>query len=207
MKTQNAKKIISIVVVALVLAVTIATIVLALVPTKLYNPITKDKLQSVTIYRDELSNVYLYNFEGQESKTAVCNELIGLHEKSLQDNTLSSLFQRATSYKASVNKESIANTLESKIDVAGVLALIFTFSEDQELVFNGEVYKDTTLVSSTPVKYRKLMMIINNTESYEETVVYLTDSSNRSNYNIKFLAHQSELYDHIKNINLSQIKG
>lgn len=207
MKTQNAKKIISIVVVALVLAVTIATIVLALVPTKLYNPITKDKLQSVTIYRDELSNVYLYNFEGQESKTAVCNELIALHEKSLQDNTLSSLFQRATSYKASVNKESIANTLESKIDVAGVLALIFTFSEDQELVFNGEVYKDSTLVSSTPVKYRKLMMIINNTESYEETVVYLTDSSNRSNYNIKFLAHQSELYDHIKNINLSQIKG
>lgn len=207
MKTQNAKKIISIVVVALVLAVTIATIVLALVPTKLYNPITKDKLQSVTIYRDELSNVYLYNFEGQESKTAVCNELIALHEKSLQDNTLSSLFQRATSYKASVNKESIANTLESKIDVAGVLSLIFTFSEDQELVFNGEVYKDTTLVSSTPVKYRKLMMIINNTESYEETVVYLTDSSNRSNYNIKFLAHQSELYDHIKNINLSQIKG
>lgn len=207
MKTNNLKKVISIVVVALVLAITITTIVLALVPTKLYNPVNKDKLQSVTVYRDELSNVYLYNFEGQEERTEVCNELIKLHEDSLQDNILSSLFQRATSYEAKVNKKAITNVLDSCVDVSGVLALVFTYSEDQTFMFNGEEYKDQTIVSSTTVKYRKLMLLVNNTEGYEETTVYLTDSSNRSNYNITMLAHQSELYNHIVEMNLSQIKG
>ena len=207
MKTQKLKKIFSIVIVALVLALTITTIVLAIVPKKLYNPITTEKLQAVTVYRDEIANVYLYNYEGREDTTAVCNDLLDLHEKSLKDNILSSLFQGATSYEPSVSKTAITDVLDSKINVAGVLALVFTYSEEQTLVFNGEVYKDQTIVSSTPVKYKKLMMIVNNSEGYDETMVYLADSSNRSNYNIKFLAHQSELYNYIRDINLSQIKG
>jgi hypothetical protein len=57
MKTSNVKKILSIVILSLILAITITTIVLAVVPKKLYNPIT-DNYKAITVYKDKVSNTY-----------------------------------------------------------------------------------------------------------------------------------------------------
>ena len=59
MKAKNIKRILAIVVVCLVLALTVTTIILAVVPYNVYNPI-KDDFVRVTVYRDEISNSFKY---------------------------------------------------------------------------------------------------------------------------------------------------
>lgn len=205
MKTSNAKKIASIVIIALVLALTVTTIVLAVIPKSLYNPINSG-YSTIGVYRDNITNLYVCGEAGTEEQNRVCNELMDLHEKSLKDNVLSNIFQGTSGFDVDVVNNSYSNVMTiAKAD--GVLALVFTYLDEQTLKINGEEYKDETAFSSKSVKYNKMFMIINNSQSFEETVVYLTDNANKSSYQIKFLAHQSELYNYIKNLEFSQIKG
>lgn len=205
MKTNNAKKIASIAIIALVLALTIVTIVLALVPKKLYNPIS-DGYKLVHVYRDGLSNSYKYGDLGSDESNGIINDLLELHENSLKDNVLSHIFQGTSSFKPTVVNNSYSDVF-SMNNADGVLCIVFNYLEEQTLVIDGEEYKDETALSSKTVTYNKIYMPISNSDSYEECIVYLADSSNKSSYQIKFLAHQKEIYQYIINIDLPLVKG
>ena len=40
-------------------------------------------------------------------------------------------------------------------------------------------------------------MQISDNEQFEECTIYLTGSDNKSNYQVKFLAHQSDIYEYL----------
>ena len=74
MDTTKVKKILSIVIISLILAVTILTIVLALVPKKLYNPISEG-YSAVTVYKDKNSNTYTFTGEISEEQRSFRDNL------------------------------------------------------------------------------------------------------------------------------------
>ena len=204
MKTKKGMKIFGIVIASIVLAITAATIVLALVPKKLYNPIPEDNFAGVTVYRSTLSNSY-YGDESAEGSEAnqVIDDLLGLIGDSVQDNVLSSIFQGALGFDRKVNAIDKETDLKKYYDASGVLALVFNYLDDVQTLTvdgtsDGEVYKHITPFASKTVEYNKIIMPIINTDSYEENTIYLV-KDNACEYTITYHAHQSKIYDYIIN--------
>ena len=50
------------------------------------------------------------------------------------------------------------------------------------------------------VTFRKLVMPLTSTEDFQERIVYLVDVDGNCNYQIKFLAHQSDLYNYVESL-------
>lgn len=201
MGTTKVKKILSIVIISLILAVTILTIVLALVPKKLYNPIA-DGYYTVTVYKDKNSNIYQTSGEMSEESQTFKNNLVKYLDKSVKDNMLSSIFQGTGRFEAKVVSKDEGNVMTNVANVSGATCLIFNYLDEQKLVFNGKEYKNPQATDPTKtITYTKLYMPISKTEDFQEAVVYLTDKTNKSSYQIKFLAHQSEIYNYIISLN------
>ena len=200
MKTKSVKKILSIVIVSIVLLLTVATIILAVIPKKQYNPITDKDYAGVTVWRSTLSNSYYWNENDEKAEAnAVINDLMVRIEDSVEDNMLSSLFQGALGYKPEVTK-TIKNTdLKSLYDGKGILCLVFNYLDDiQTLKINDEVYKFETTFDSVTIEYNQIIMPITNNESYDECTLYLV-KNNATEYKLTYHAHQSEIYNYIIN--------
>lgn len=197
MDTTKVKKILSIVIISLILAVTILTIVLALVPKKLYNPISEG-YSAVTVYKDKNSNTYTFTGEISEEQRSFRDNLDKYVKNSVKDNMLSSIFQGTGRYEAKVISREEGNVMNNVANVSGSTCLIFQYLEEQKLIFNGKEYKNPqALDPDKTITYTKLYMPISNTDDFQEAVVYLTDKTNKSSYQIKFLAHQSEIYSYL----------
>lgn len=204
MKTKKGMKIFGIVMASVVLAITAATIVLALVPKKLYNPIPEENFAGVTVYRSTLSNSY-YGDENEPNSEAnqVIDDLMGLISESVEDNILSSMFQGALGYTRTVTKINKETDLKKYYDAQGVLALVFNYLDDVQTLTvdgtsDGEVYKHVTAFASNTIEYNKIIMPITNTDSYEENIIYLV-KDNACEYTITYHAHQSKIYSYIIN--------
>ncbi|MBQ7351322.1 MAG: hypothetical protein IJW59_00430 [Clostridia bacterium] len=203
MKKNLAKKIISISVVAVVLALVITTIVLAIVPKKFSNPI-QDGYATITIYKDGLAQQYTYSenpvTEADKEHNAVYTTIRDLHEKSLKDSVLSALFQGTGSFNVDVNNFSTINaisTVAKEVDNA----LVFTYMEKQVLKIDGEVYKDVGTLSSKEVEFDMIVMPLGDTKNFDQCKVYLCDKSNNEcEYSLTFLAHQADLNNYIEGI-------
>lgn len=208
MKKDLVKKIVSISVVSLVLALVITTIVLALVPKKLVNPIN-DGYASITVYKDKEGTQYfknLYNSttatEAEKKYNAVCGEIADLHAESLKDNLLSAMFQGLGKFGievvASLNSNVITNVAQAEGN-----CLVFTYigEDKQVLKINGEVYYDENALKSEAVEYDMIVMPLSANSGFEERVIYLADrETGKSQYQLKFLADQSELNEYIENL-------
>ena len=202
MRTNLAKKIISISVVAVLIALVIATIVMALVPQTLANPIASG-YGTISVYRngDDGRQLFVSNAEHK----VVYEKIEKLHVESLKDNVLSSLFQGVNGYDLKVVPYTTNNTITNVAKAENAKVVVFNYlgDEKQVLKINGEVYYDkTTPLSSKTVQYDTVVMPLNSGKDYEECTIYLADSTNnyKSLYQVKFLAHQSELYNYISNL-------
>lgn len=204
MKTGNLKKILSIIIITVVLALTIATIILAVVPKKLYDPLNQDFI-TMSVWRDGVTNMYAKGDMGSEEQNKVINDIMELHDKSLKDNVLSSMFQGTSKYNVKVERYG-NNDVSKDAKADGVLSLVFTYKTAQKLMINGEEYYDEAAAEKT-VSYTRAVMILNDSEGFEESTIYLCDADYVSKCQLKFLAHQSEIWDYIVKLELSQIKA
>lgn len=210
MKKDLVKKIVSISVVSLVLALVIATIVLALVPKKLANPVV-DGYASITVYKDGLDKQYFKDFynsanatEAEKKYNAVYGEITELHKESLQDNLLSAMFQGLGKFGIEVVPSLESDVIKNVAKAEGN-CLVFTYiGEDKQILkINGEVYYDEKAFQSEAVEYDMIVMPLSSGSGFEERVIYLADrETGKSQYQLKFLADQSELNDYIENLNL-----
>lgn len=203
MKKNLAKKITSITVIALVVALVITTVVLALVPKKMNDPIASD-YKRVWVYQDNVSAAFSYVANPTTDEQRAHNEIIEtikeLHEESLKDSVLSAIFQGTGSFKSEVTKTKKNNALTSVAEQTGN-AIVFEYFEDQELKVNGETYKDEGTLSASPVTFGKIIMTLGTSENFEQCTIYLVDSSDgHSYYQVTFLAAQAELNDYVSSI-------
>lgn len=207
MRTNLTKKIISITVVALVVALVIATIVLACIPKKFTDPIV-DNYASITVYKDGKPQQYrlIQNPEtsAERRQNEVFKNIQKLHAESLKDNLLSAMFQGTGSFKTEVADESISI---SKITSDNKYVLVFTYlQEDLLLEVNGEVYRDETTLTSDTVPFSMLIVPLVDTSNFHSNLVYVAErTATKSNYQVPFLAHQSELYDYVASLEFSVI--
>lgn len=208
MKKNLAKKIVSISVIVLVVALVITTVVLALVPKKMNDPIAED-YRRVWVYQGNKSAAFSYVANTTDEDQLEHNEIIEkiqeLHEDSLKDNLLSAIFQGTGSFKPEVSKVKKTNATTSIAGQEGN-ALVFEYYDMQTLKINGEVYKDEGTLSSSTVTYDMIIMPLGDSENFDQCTIYLVDKSeNISYYQVSFLAAQSELNEYVGTIELGTV--
>ena len=206
MKTSNVKKVLSIVILCLVVSITIATVVLAIVPKNLYNPVV-DGYYTVAVYRDKKDQMYHTGEHATEEDKAFIEKFTSLQEKSVRDNVLSALFQGTGRFEEKITYSATAtNAMDKYANVNGAVCLVFHYLEEQTLQWNG---KDATHAESTNegkvITFTKMFMPISNTDEFQKCTIYLTGSNNKSNYSIEFLAHQSDLYDYLTSLTIDYV--
>ena len=205
-KKNLAKKIASISIIAVVVALVITTVVLALVPKTMSNPIM-DGYATITIYQGNKSAQYKRSStattDAQREHNEVFEMINELHEKSLEDNLLSSMFQGTKDFKMNVVKASVANVITSVAETSGN-AIVYTYLGDEKLTLklDGEVYEDESSTGAV-VKFDMIVMPLNTGDSFEECKIYLADrSTKKSAYQVTFLAHQAELNKYVSELTL-----
>ena len=168
MNSNKAKKIVSIVIISVVLAITILTVVLALIPKKLYNPIANG-YDYITVYKKDAS-VNNYADEDSDEQKAIIDNIAKYLEKSTKDNVLSSIFQGTGifEYRIVVAKTSKVETSIAKNSTC----LIFGYIDEQKLMFDGKEYKNSQATDPTKtITFQKLVMPIANDRDFQERTV------------------------------------
>ncbi len=200
MKTNTIKKVISIVIITLVLLLVAATITLACVKNPLYNPLPAN-YDYVDVYNSNGSATY-YLEDGNEKNNAIFNTIGEKHKESFKANLLSEIFQGTLKYKVKVTSTAYSNINTIRDDAK--VCLVFNFLETQTLELNGEVYKDDSSFVKE-VKYDQIVLpVINDTEFGECTMYLVTDKTEgKSAYQVKFLAHQGDLYDYLESLTIA----
>ena len=210
MKKDLVKKIVSISVVSLVLALVITTIVLALVPKKLVNPIN-DGYASIAVYKDKEGKQYfknLYNSttatEAEKKYNAVYDEIADLHAESLKDNLLSAMFQGLGKFGFEVVPSLNSNVVKNVAEAEGNCLVFYYIGEDKQVLkINGEVYYDENALKSEAVEYDMIVMPLTAESGFAERVIYLADrTTGKSQYQLKFLADQSELNEYVESLSI-----
>ena len=199
MKTNVIKKVISIVIITLVVLLVAATITLACVQKPLYNPLPTN-YDYIDIYNTNGSESYYP--DGTEKSVKVYNTIAEKHQESFKANLLSEIFQGTLKYNVKVTSTAYSN-INNVITEADV-CLVFNFLQEQTLELNGAVYKDDSSFTKE-VKYDQIVMpLINDTEFSECTMYLVADKTEgQSSYQVKFLAHQSDLYEYVNSLEIA----
>lgn len=197
MNSNKAKKIVSIVIISVVLAITILTVVLALIPKRLYNPIANG-YDYITVYKKDAS-VNNYTDEDSDEQKAIIDNIAKYLEKSTKDNVLSSIFQGTGKFEYRIV---VATTSNVETSIAkNSTCLIFGYIDEQKLMFDGKEYKNPQATDPTKtITFQKLVMPVANDRDFQERTVYVVDGEGNSDYQIKFIAHQSDLYTYIESL-------
>lgn len=197
MNSNKAKKIVSIVIISVVLAITILTVVLALIPKRLYNPIANG-YDYITVYKKDAS-VNNYTDEDSDEQKAIIDNIAKYLEKSTKDNVLSSIFQGTGKFEYRIV---VAPTSNVETSIAkNSTCLIFGYIDEQKLMFDGKEYKNPQATDPTKtITFQKLVMPVANDRDFQERTVYVVDGEGNSDYQIKFIAHQSDLYTYIESL-------
>lgn len=193
------KKIIAIISGCLVAVLLAVTITLACV-----------KFTAVGVVNEGAISIRLY--KGKTTETVEIfddrdeyDRIMEFYKDSLQENTLASLFQGATGFDYSVKHEEV--TLSNITgNTEGTYVLAFVYNEAKTLTINGEKYvnenANTEKGESTDVTYRELYVEVKNTANFTEYKVYVVGTANasKSNFTVSLIAHQSELYSFLGEI-------
>lgn len=196
------KKVISIVAIVLVVLLVGATVALACIKTNSTDLVDElanyDKLNYVQVYKN---GAYYQAFtkSGEEDKNNI-NKIVCLHKESLKDNMLSSLFQGALGFDASMEKFDASKTRDEIVKDKNCVS--FVFSEKQTLTWEDETIQN----NNKNVEFYELILEVQDNENYSEVSVYVLNlannasTSNSSLYKFTTIAHQSELYDFIEGL-------
>ena len=209
MKSNLVKKIVSISIIAIILAIVTTTVVLALVQKSLYNPINytyydvdldkeiclEDKFKQLQISRDAVPNSYLK--DGSDKDNEVIAKISELQKDSTKASILSHMLQGSELDTKPVAKDE-GNVHKKFVEEGkGVVCLVYYFSEDVKLYYDGEVYKNEKANDpDAPVTFNRIYFVINNTSEFSPCTAYFANNE-KSHYQITFLAHQSEIYQYI----------
>lgn len=202
MKTNTLKKVMSIVIVSIVLALVAVTIILAVVP-KRFGNIISDNYATVSVYKNGKEQLFWYNANLNDNNNVedskVVKEIDRLHKASLKDNLLSAIFQGTGSFKIEVVQDPETNVI-SFVDKEGVYGLVFDYTELQTLTVDGKELKYEQTLSSKTVSYNRIVMPLTDSNRFTDNTIYLCNSSSDSTYQVRYIAHQSDICDYIDSI-------
>lgn len=208
MKTGRAKKIVTISILSVIIAITIATIVLAIIPKKFYNPIP-DGYKIVTVYNNKESAMYKTETNMTDKEKEFKEKVDASLQSAFTDNVLSSMFQGTSKFEKNIVYETTStNAMDKYANVSGSVCLIFNFLDEQKLMWNDKFAThpkakgvDEETNTKNIITFTKIYMplTVDNGKIIEHRV-YLTGADNKSNFSIKYIANQTDLYKYISSL-------
>ena len=196
------KKVISIVAIALVLLLVGATVALACIKTNSTDLVDElanyDKINYVQVYKN--GSYYQAFTKSDQDGIDNINKVVCLHKESLKENMLSSLFQGALGFNASMEKLETAKSRDEIVKEKNCLS--FVFAEKQTLKWEDKNVQN----NNKDVEFYELILEVQDNENYSEVSVYVLNlankatTSNSSMYKFTTIAHQSALYDFIEEL-------
>lgn len=186
----KTKKILSILVLSFIGLLAIATIVLAIVPSKFDKGIIPDEPREVTVYASSSDTL----FSKDESHY---NEIVKLLDDSFKESTLSALFQGAYGFENEVNHSVSSSAVESlKSNVA--LQIDYGTTNDHTLTIGGKEYTYGTNNSKT-VTFDSIIFAVADTSNLSTVTMYLSNDGTVA-CSVTVQAKQADLYDYLTSI-------
>lgn len=192
-------KVLTIVAIVLVGLIAVSAITLALVKSNFNQVIDMSKVEGITVYTDSKDNYY-----SEDTNKEVFEQLKKLYNKGTEESVISALFQGAYSKRAKA--EVITSTVSTdtlKTPASGTYVLKFNLKETQQLKVNGEVVEDSSKYGSDKsIYYNTVYVNIENNTALTKIRCYIISetSINYSYTQVDFVAHHSELFDYISDL-------
>ena len=189
-------KILKIVLVGLI---AVSAITLALVKSNFNQVIDMSKVEGITVYTDSKDNYY-----SEDTNKEVFEQLKKLYNKGTEESVISALFQGAYSKRAKA--EVITSTVSVdtlKNPASGTYVLKFSLKDTQQLKVNGEVVEDSSKYGSDKsIYYNTVYVNIEDNTALTKIRCYIISetSINYSYTQVDFVAHHSELFDYISDL-------
>ncbi len=192
-------KVLTIVAIVLVGLIAVSAITLALVKSNFNQVIDMSKVEGITVYTDSKDNYY-----SEDTNKEVFEQLKKLYNKGTEESVISALFQGAYSKRAKA--EVITSTVSVdtlKNPASGTYVLKFSLKDTQQLKVNGEVVEDSSKYGSDKsIYYNTVYVNIENNTALTKIRCYIISetSINYSYTQVDFVAHHSELFDYISDL-------
>lgn len=192
-------KVLTIVAIVLVGLIAVSAITLALVKSNFNQVIDMSKVEGITIYTDSKDNYY-----SEDTNKEVFEQLKKLYNKGTEESVISALFQGAYSKRAKA--EVITSTVSTdtlKTPASGTYVLKFNLKETQQLKVNGKVVEDSSKYGSDKsIYYNTVYVNIEDNTALTKIRCYIISetSINYSYTQVDFVAHHSELFDYISDL-------
>lgn len=192
-------KVLTIVAIVLVGLIAVSAITLALVKSNFNQVIDMSKVEGITVYTDSKDNYY-----SEDTNKEVFEQLKKLYNKGTEESVISALFQGAYSKRAKA--EVITSTVSVdtlKTPASGTYVLKFSLKDTQQLKVNGEVVEDSSKYGSDKsIYYNTVYVNIENNTALTKIRCYIISetSINYSYTQVDFVAHHSELFDYISDL-------
>ena len=192
-------KVLTIVAIVLVGLIAVSAITLALVKSNFNQVIDMSKVEGITVYTDSKDNYY-----SEDTNKEVFEQLKKLYNKGTEESVISALFQGAYSKRAKA--EVITSTVSVdtlKTPASGTYVLKFNLKDTQQLKVNGEVVEDSSKYGSDKsIYYNTVYVNIENNTALTKIRCYIISetSINYSYTQVDFVAHHSELFDYISDL-------
>ncbi len=192
-------KVLTIVAIVLVGLIAVSAITLALVKSNFNQVIDMSKVEGITVYTDSKDNYY-----SEDTNKEVFEQLKKLYNKGTEESVISALFQGAYSKRAKA--EVITSTVSVdtlKNPASGTYVLKFSLKDTQQLKVNGEVVEDSSKYGSDKsIYYNTVYVNIEDNTALTKIRCYIISetSINYSYTQVDFVAHHSELFDYISDL-------
>lgn len=192
-------KVLTIVAIVLVGLIAVSAITLALVKSNFNQVIDMSKVEGITVYTDSKDNYY-----SEDTNKEVFEQLKKLYNKGTEESVISALFQGAYSKRAKA--EVITSTVSVdtlKTPASGTYVLKFSLKDTQQLKVNGEVVEDSSKYGSDKsIYYNTVYVNIEDNTALTKIRCYIISetSINYSYTQVDFVAHHSELFDYISDL-------
>ena len=192
-------KVLTIVAIVLVGLIAVSAITLALVKSNFNQVIGMSKVEGITVYTDSKDNYY-----SEDTNKEVFEQLKKLYNKGTEESVISALFQGAYSKRAKA--EVITSTVSVdtlKNPASGTYVLKFSLKDTQQLKVNGEVVEDSSKYGSDKsIYYNTVYVNIEDNTALTKIRCYIISetSINYSYTQVDFVAHHSELFDYISDL-------
>lgn len=197
---STLSKVLAIVAASLVVIVAILAIVLSFVQTNFNQVINTNKLDGVTVYLGNNYNYYSSNSQSEEDKE-VFNKFKELYNVGTKESVLSALFQGAYSKEAEaqVLKNTVSETT-IKTSEENIIKVKLHFSENMDLVVNGEEVKDKT--TNQTIYYDTVYLNVENNSTLTKVTCYVMSTANESWSYVQtsYVTHHSELYNYLNSL-------
>ena len=195
------KKTIAIITVAFLALLVAVTIILAVIPKNFYDPINNySNLSYIRVYKGDGTCQDYYKTSSDSEDKEIYAKLLELHEESLKENILVSMFQGALSFNGGIETEAFtSDTLKDQLAKGCYIEFSYNADFEQPLKYDGKDFRNG---EGDLVEYTKMIIEVNSSNYMEECRAFVLNGEKASSYNVRFLAHQSELYKYVQSLEL-----